>query len=198
MSASLLELLTHVDYQLRRALCACPCTEHHAPACASPGRSNVVGLRPGRCVCAQVVRCGDSVHGNLWNIARFASKIPCCQDSLLIPLLCEAGVVLLCSTPAVFASDNAEAGDVSACQLREVILPHPRLQTAIHFLHQEIYVARRRYMVCKGFTKSLQVSEHLLGILDQAAQDEKKGNASRESTPCVSKHLTVLTRALKL
>eukprot|EP01043_Picozoa_sp_COSAG02_P092257 COSAG02_NODE_28886_length_580_cov_0.941788_1_plen_150_part_10 len=51
-------------------------------------------------------------------------------------------------------------------------------------------------MVCKGFSKSLQASEHLLSILKQAAQDEMENNASGESSLCASKPSSVCPREL--
>lgn len=42
----------------------------------------------------------------------------------------------------------------------------------------------------------MQASEHLLSILEQASQDEMENNASRESSPCVSKPASVCPRDL--
>ena len=47
-------------------------------------------------------------------------------------------------------------------------------------------------MICKGFTKSLEASEHLLGILAQAAKDEEENSETGDSGPCES---TIYARA---
>lgn len=54
----------------------------------------------------------ETIHSNNTRLSR-------------VHLICGAGISLLCSTSALLAGDNAETGDISACQLREVILPHP-------------------------------------------------------------------------
>ena len=60
------------------------------------------------------------------------------------------------------------------------------------FTANQIYAMHERYMVCKGFTKSLQASEHLLSLLERAAKDEKDTITSGESTSrsCASQYLS--------